>query len=71
MQTVKVKIALEIDHDGGWCAYGDDNGGDWDEVMQAVDFSTTGPGGQRFWIEAEIPLPAAEPETVKGDAVPA
>ena len=71
METIKVRIALEIDRDGYWYAYGDDNGGDFDEVMQAVEYSRVGLGGKRHWIEAEIPIPEDEPETIKGEAVPA
>ena len=71
METVKVSIALEMDADGNWCAYGDQDGSDWDGSMQSIEFSTTNPGSKRYWIEAEVPLPIDEPVTVTGEAVPA
>lgn len=71
METIKVRIALEINPKGDWqamgsYAYGDD---DWEGVMDA--FEPLDGNAKRLWIEAEVTVPAAEPETVKGEAVPA
>ena len=71
MEKIKIRIALEIDPDGDWYAYGDANGGEFEEVIRAIEFGALNPGGSRYWIEAEIPVPDANIETVKGDAVPA
>jgi hypothetical protein len=72
METIKVKIALEINSDGEWQASGSsfNEMGDWQENL-VFDELLDGEHVRRMWIEAEIPVPAAEPETVKGEATPA
>jgi len=63
-KTTTVRIALAIDRDGGWCAYGADHHKDqnsWDEAMSTCDLS----GNEfRMWVVAEVPLP--EPLEVNG-----
>jgi hypothetical protein len=69
MKTIKVRIALVINSEGEWSASGWDGMEDFDEAELDL-------GGDhaeaRYWIECEIPVPAAwNHVTVKGEAVPA
>lgn len=69
MKTVKVRIALEIGPEGDWQASAcsaDEN--DWGVAMSAYDVIDS---SQRYWIEAEVPVPEAEPTTISGKAVEA
>jgi hypothetical protein len=70
MKTVKVRIALEIDPEGNWQASGCGGPGmvamDWGDHMAAFDAMDD---GARHWIEAEVPVPEAEPQTLAGKAV--
>lgn len=67
METVKVRIAVEVNSDGEWQAYGSDLLNEW-PVGEYVSLEGN---VARHWVEAEIAVPASEPETVKGEAVPA
>lgn len=54
-KTVRVRIAVAVDKDGDWRAWGD--------VEEVVVF-----GGEALhWVEADIPLP--QPQTVEGEVV--
>jgi hypothetical protein len=70
MKTKKVRIALEIDHQGCWQAQGGDLfSDDWSEAMSALEPISD---SHRHWIEAEVPVPEAPAETtVTGKAVEA
>lgn len=68
MKTLKVKIALEIDPEGNWHAYGYPNAESWMEAMDSFDFLDN---SVRYWIEAEVPVPDAEPVIISGNAVEA
>ena len=72
MKTAKVKIALEINSDGDWIAYGYSSQGDddWASVMDAFD-ALEGHHVRRHWIEAEVQVPEDAPATAKGEVVPA
>lgn len=66
MKTVKVRIALEIDPEGKWHACGFQDAGSWNEIMDSFDQLDN---SARHWIEAEVPVPAAEPAAIAGKAV--
>lgn len=70
MKTIKVKIALEVNPDGEWHAYGWHDAADWDEAMDGLE-PLQGHHTQRLYVTADVPVPAAEPATVTGEAVPA
>jgi|GEM_PF-5014953 len=63
-KTIKVRIALEINSDGEWFAYGFTRCKSWKEAMECFD--TLDGETKRHWITAEVPLPDAEPEAVVG-----
>jgi hypothetical protein len=69
MKTIKVRIALEVASTGQWQAYGFDlTDGTWDDIMDGLE-PLQEPYVKRHWIEAEVPVPAAEPATIAGSAV--
>lgn len=70
MKTQKVRIALEINSAGVWQAYGYavDAADSWEEIMESVE-PLEGHHVQRHWIEAEVPVPDAEPAVVAGKAI--
>lgn len=71
MMTIKVRIALEINPDAEWQAYGSNlHTGDWAEVMDGIE-ALDGHHVRRHWITAEIPVPAEEAEVIAGSAVEA
>lgn len=55
MKTVRVRVAVAVDPDGKWCAYG------WRELDegQAFDLCTEDmPHGEaRYFLVAELPVP--------------
>ena len=55
MKTVKVRIAVAVDPDGKWSAYGCP-GADETDMDIAVD--AVAPGEARYWVTAELPIPA-------------
>jgi hypothetical protein len=65
VKTVKVKIALEIGPEGNWQAYGFPSA-DHDECLNAFESIEN---SARYWIEAEVPVPDAEPAVIVGKAV--
>lgn len=67
MKTVKVRIALEINQDGEWQASGWTDLETWESTMGCFD-SLEG-DVVRHWIEAEVPVPDAEPAAIAGKAV--
>ncbi|MBM3460767.1 MAG: hypothetical protein FJX76_01570 [Armatimonadetes bacterium] len=52
---IKVRIAVAVDHEGTWCAYGS-SGGD-DEEMMNLACETLLDGEARYWIEAALDVP--------------
>jgi hypothetical protein len=60
-KTVKVKIAVSVDHNGEWSSAG------WNtanpEELHSYTIDSLEPGERRYWMEAELELPA--PTTVK------
>ena len=70
MKTVKVRIALEIGPEGDWHAYGYGAPGSKSEEFNSVmDSFDAIEDAARHWIEAEVPVPEAEPDTLHGKAV--
>lgn len=58
MKTVRVKIAVAIDPTGNWNSSGWSNNG-VPVIKDAMDIAVdgVGDGEQRYWIEADIPVP--------------
>ncbi len=58
MKTVKIKVAVAVDPEGGWMASGwsDRNGEPVEEAMENCidDF---GGNEAKYWLEAELPIP--------------
>ena len=68
MNTVKVRIAVQVDPEGNWDAGGDsaNSSTDWADQSNAWDLE----GAKRYWVEAELPIPeAAAPEVIAGNAI--
>ena len=65
-RTAKVKIALSINSDGEWVAYGFKGCEDWAEAMEAFDPIDN---EQRRWVVVDVALPDTEPEAVSGAVV--
>jgi hypothetical protein len=66
--SIKIKIALAINPEGEWIAYGYKEMIGWDDAMDSfepLDMEC------RFFIEAEVPLPDAIAGTIQGEVVPA
>lgn len=65
MKTVKVRIAVAVDRDGNWSAFGCNEHTDKVDMNYAVagDESLTG----RYFVEAELPIPTVP--TVQGTVV--
>jgi hypothetical protein len=58
-ETVKVRIAIAVDREGKWAAYGFSrtdgspaNEEAWEIVLDIVD-----DGEARYWVTAELPVP--------------
>ena len=69
MNTIKIRIALEINPDGEWQAVGNNLDEDWNDAMR---YSDPLADGKRYWIEAEVPVPAeATADVVSGNAMEA
>lgn len=65
-RTVRVRIAVAVDPQGRWAAQGwFASDPDWTDVICDV-----GSGEVRYWIEADVPLPAP-PAVIEGVASPA
>jgi hypothetical protein len=65
MKTVKVRIALEIGPEGEWQAYGFPSANHEDCLCGLPRIENSA----RYWIEAEVPVPDAEPAAIAGKAV--
>jgi hypothetical protein len=71
-KTIKCRIALAVDRKGGWSAAGwniDKEPATWDKfdhILDGVD-----EGEVRYWIEVEVPVPAAAVATLPGEVKPA
>lgn len=72
MKTVKVRIALAVDHKGDWCANG------WSTKSDAKRYEADAfgcaveniePGEARYWIEAEVQVPERLVGTVQATVV--
>jgi len=54
-KTVRVKIAVSVDHTGDWAASG------WkgaiEEEMHSYTIDSLEHGERRYWLEAELELP--------------
>ena len=68
MKTVKVRIAVVLDEDGGWSANGWGGRGvpvpDNVQIISAVEFLAM-PAAGRYWVNAELPIP--EPTEIEGE----
>ena len=73
MKTVKVRIAVAVDHSGAWSASG------WDTKMDQKRYEQEAfgcvienleSGEARYWIEAELQVPEKISGTVEGTVVP-
>lgn len=67
-RTVKAHIAVAVDPDGNWCAYGA-TGNDPESDQLDARVGVPGDGEAVFWVTAELPIPGAPPE-VKGKVEP-
>ena len=56
MKTVKVRIAVAVDPDGNWNAYG---WTDADGVAMELALEGVASGEARYWVTAELPVPPA------------
>ena len=54
-KTVKVKIAVSVDHTGNWSSCGWD--GASEEEMHGYTIEALEPGERRYWLEAELEPP--------------
>ena len=61
-RTVRVRIAVAVDPDGGWSAWG--GSGVKDHVSMSYATDGVGEGEARHWVEADLPVP--ESHTVQG-----
>jgi hypothetical protein len=67
-KTIKVKIALAINSDGLWHAYGFQGCERWAEIMDSFDQLDN---EHRRWIVADVEVPEVEHETIIGATEPA
>lgn len=65
---IKVRIALAVDHKGGWSACGW-NGAEPENMMSSCVDSLE-PNERRYWVDVEVDCPEGEAEAVAGTAVP-
>jgi hypothetical protein len=65
IKTVKVKIAVSVDHTGDWSSAGW-KGANEKEMHNMHSYTIDGlhPGERRYWLEAELELPEG-PTTVE------
>jgi hypothetical protein len=54
-KTVKVRIAVAVDHNGGWSAYGGSGMSDEESMEEAV--FNVGYIPTQFFVTAELPVP--------------
>lgn len=52
-KTVRVRIAVAVDHTGDWYAYGARDSAD--SMSSAIDGVLDGEA--RYWVEADLPIP--------------
>ena len=66
MKTIKVRIAVAINHEGQWNAYGYSAAGDesWSDLMDA--FETLEGETRGYFVTAEIPVPDPMPAEIMG-----
>ena len=66
MKTVKVRIAVAVDHYGNWNASGWLNHDGKIAEGEAMDIAIDGvnEGEAKYWVEAELPIP--EPQVFTG-----
>ena len=69
MKTVKVRIALLINSDGHWAANGWTDMENWYD--SGIDNCDDDCATARHWIEAEVPVPAADAGVIQGNATEA
>lgn len=62
---IKCRIALSVDHKGGWSAAGW-NGAD-DRSMRSSTVDSLEEGEKQYWIEVEVETPVAE--IIKAEAL--
>lgn len=66
METVRVRIAVAVTHEGEWnsCGWGRPGKDVSDADKMALAVETMPDGESRYWVEADIPLPS--PPTIEG-----
>jgi len=62
-KTIKVKIALAINSEGEWHAYGYKGCDVWNEAMDGFDMLDD---EHKRWITADVILPEVEPDVIGG-----
>lgn len=72
--TIKVRIAIAVDPQGRWYAYGSGTREknyieNHDHLLETTDYDTIGPSEALFWLTAELPIP--EVKEIAATAQPA
>lgn len=67
MTTIRVRIALAIDSDGDWAAYGVRGYAD-ESMLEEAGYSVCEPQ-TLHWIECDVPVPDPVPTTIQGAIV--
>jgi hypothetical protein len=67
-KTVRVRIAVEVDEHGNYCAFGSNRERDPRQVIGEWDEFHYGDFTEEFWIEADVPVPEHPTEgVIKGE----
>ncbi len=61
----KIRIAVAINEEGNWFAYGFKGCQSWKEATECFDMLDGVEA--RYWVEVEIPIPELEPEVIFGE----
>lgn len=69
-ETVRVRIAVAVDHKGNWACSGMRGCRDWDDAMQWGQLDDLEDGESRHIVWADLPLPSPATE-VEGQVEPA
>jgi len=70
MKTVRVRIAMTVDPDGGWRSAGWKESGYGDEERDMRDCveENADDMAKFYWIEADVPIPEAE-SVIQGEVI--
>lgn len=69
-KTVKVRIAVAVDPDGDWYAAGwSSRDSNYEDDAMSCCLENIGYNERRYFIEAELTIPGATPETVQANVI--